>query len=246
MIEATEQKNILCTGGSGLLGHEFQTLWPYVLYPTRNEFDISNYSQIDEYLKNRGIKTIIHAAAFTSPPKVDAHPEEALLSNIIGTSNVVRACIKHNIRLLYISTDYVFKGDVGDYKEDAPLYPMNKYAWSKLGGECAVRMYDNSVIIRTSFGPNEFPYEKAFTDQWTTREPVSRVAAMILKVVESDYRGVIHIGGDRKTVYEYATTISPAKNIGTLSIHEVNFMAPKDTSLNTELYRSLFGKNNHE
>ena len=242
MIETIEQKKILCTGGSGLLGGEFRTLLPHVIYPTRTEFDVSNYQQLDAYLQNRDIKTIVHAAAFTSPPKIEERPEEAILSNIIGTSNIVRACMKYKIRLIYISTDYVFKGDRGNYKEDAPLYPVNKYAWSKLGGEAAVRMYDYSVIMRTSFGPSEFPYEKAFTDQWTTRESVSIIAAMMINVLGSDYRGVIHIGGDRKTVYDYAVKLSPEKTIGKLSIHDVNFTVPVDTSLNTDLYKSMFGK----
>ncbi len=58
----------------------------------------------------------------------------------------------------------MLKGDQGNYKETDPVYPVNKYAWSKLGGECAVRMYDKSLIIRTTFGPNVFPYQKAFVD----------------------------------------------------------------------------------
>ena len=118
---------------------------------------------------------VVHAAAFTSPPKVDKDPARALDVNIIGTANLVRLCMARGLRLIYISTDYVFRGDRGNYREDDSLYPVNKYAWSKLGGECAVRMYDNSLIVRTSFGPNVFPYEKAFADQWTSRESVERV-----------------------------------------------------------------------
>ena len=98
------------------------------------------------------------------------------------------------------------------------------------------------MIIRTTFGPNEFPYEKAFTDQWTSRETVSVIARMMLKVLDSDYRGVVHIGGERKTVYEYAQKASPHKTIGKLSTSEVSFSVPKDTSLDVGLFRKTFQK----
>ncbi|MCL4405390.1 MAG: sugar nucleotide-binding protein [Patescibacteria group bacterium] len=238
-MEKTKQKNILFTGGNGLLGSEFHKILPHALYPSRKEFDVSNIKQMSKYLGSKAVKTIIHAAAFTSPPKVEADPEEAITTNILGTANVVRLCLKRKIKLVYISTDYVFKGDKGNYKEVDPVYPVNKYAWSKLGGECAVRMYDNSVIIRTTFGPNVFPYEKAFADQWTSRESVSVIAGMILKVVKSGYTGIIHVGGKRKTVYDYAKRLSPEKHIGKLYIREVSFSVPADTSLDTKLFRNV-------
>lgn len=234
------QESVLFTGGSGLLGREFHKLLPGALYPIRAEFDVTNFEQMDGYFIGRNISTLFHAAACTSPPRVDKNPEQAIDANIIGTSNIVKLCIKHNTRLIYVSTDYVFRGDKGNYKEDDPLHPVNKYAWSKLGGECAVRMYDNSVIIRTSFGPDDFPYAKAFVDQWTSRESVSVIARMMLRVIESNYCGLVHIGGERKTVYEYAVKLSPDKPIGRLSITEVSFTVPKDTSLDVELYGNLF------
>ncbi|MFZ1082202.1 MAG: hypothetical protein WAO19_09785, partial [Candidatus Kryptoniota bacterium] len=95
----------------------------------------------------------------------------------------------------------------------------------------------------TSFGPNEFPYDKAFVDQWTSRESVSVIARMMLKVIESNYRGLVHVGGERKTVYDYAIGLSPHKSIGKLSTNEVPFSVPKDTSLNVELYINKFKKN---
>lgn len=237
-----DQKTLLFTGGTGLLGREFRKNLPDALYPPRSEFDITKVDVMENYLAKHNVKTMFHAAAFTSPPKVDKSPDQAIEANVIGTGNVTMLCIKHGIRLIYVSTDYVFHGDTGNYHEDDPVNPVNKYAWSKLGGECAVRMYDNSVIIRTSFGPDEFPYEKAFVDQWTSRETVSVIAKMMLEVIDSDYRGVIHVGGGRKSVYEYALKASPQKEIGRLTTSEVSFSVPKDTSLDTGLYRKTFGK----
>jgi len=232
-------KKMLFTGGSGLLGSEFKKIFPQGLYPLQNEFDITKYRQMDNYLKGKKITHIVHAAAFISPPKVDENPLLGLETNIEGTANIVKLCINHKIKLIYINTDYVFKGDKGNYKENDPVYPVNKYAWSKLGGECAMRMYDNSVIIRTTFGPNEFPYDKAFVDQWTSREKVSVIADLIIKLVKKDPIGVYNVGGKRKTVYSYAKKVSPDKKIGKLSIKEVSFVVPVDTSMNCNKLNKL-------
>ena len=230
---------ILFTGGSGLLGGELRHLMPGALFPSHAEFDVTDYDQMTAYVTGRSVSLVVHAAAFTSPPRINEDPQRALAVNIIGTSNIVKLCIAGNMKLIYISTDYVFKGDLGNYKESDPVLPVNKYAWSKLGGECAVRLYDKSLIIRTSFGPNDFPYEKAFVDQWTSRLTVSGFAARLVAVLDSDATGVLHIGGPRRTVYEYATTISPDKRITELSLADVEFTAPRDTSLDTSRYDSI-------
>jgi dTDP-4-dehydrorhamnose reductase len=231
---------VLITGGTGLLGRHMKPLIPEAQFPGRAEFDVTDPSKMAAYLYRRTISTIFHAAAFTSPPKINEKPRLALEVNIVGTANLVRVCMERNIKLLYISTDYVFKGDTGMYNEDDPLLPANKYAWSKLAGECAVRMYDNSLIIRTSFGDTVFPYDKAFVDQWTSRLRVDVLAKKLLKLLESDLTGTLHIGGKRQTVMDYAKSVSPDKPIGTLSLKDVTFVAPRDTSLNTSRYDSRF------
>jgi dTDP-4-dehydrorhamnose reductase len=233
---------VLFTGGTGLLGRHMKPLMAQALFPGRAEFDITNPASMAAYLVKKTVTTIFHAAAFTSPPKINENPKLALDVNIIGTANLVRLCIERNIKLVYVSTDYVFKGDSGMYKEDDPVLPANKYAWSKLAGECAVRMHDNSLIIRTSFGDTTFPYEKAFVDQWTSRLRVDVLAKKVVLLLESDLTGTIHVGGRRQTVMDYAKSVSPDKAIGTLSLKDVTFLAPKDTSLDTSRYDSKFGE----
>jgi dTDP-4-dehydrorhamnose reductase len=233
------RSQIIFTGGSGLLGSEFVKIRPDIDYPSSKEFNVTNYEQMKKYVESHGCDLIIHAAAFTSPLLIEKDPLKALKVNVAGTSNVVKLCMEFGIRLVYISTDYVFKGDKGNYKETDPVYPVNKYAWSKLGGECAVRMYDKSLIIRTTFGPNIFPYQKAFIDQWTSRESVAVIAGKIAKLLDKDICGVIHVGGKRKAVYEYAKSLDAAKEIGKLSVNDVSFTVPKDTSLNCEKYNEI-------
>ncbi|MDY6991095.1 MAG: sugar nucleotide-binding protein [Pseudomonadota bacterium] len=232
-------ENILFTGGSGLLGGEVKQLLPQAYYPSSTEFNVTNFHQMQAYLQDKTIELLIHAAAFTSPPMVDKTPQQGIDANIIGTAHVVKLCMTHQIKLFYISTDYVFKGDKGLYQEADPVYPVNKYAWSKLGGECAVRMYDNSLIIRTSFGPNVFPFPKAFVDQLTSREPVRSIAQKLVALIDQPITGTIHVGGPRRSVYEYAKSLDPNQEIGKLSTQEVSFKVPQDTSLACDYYHTL-------
>jgi dTDP-4-dehydrorhamnose reductase len=235
-----DRNTVIITGGSGLLGSAFRKIEPLIRCPGHKEFDVCNYEQMDSYIQANQCTTIIHAAAFTSPPRIDKDPLKAIDVNIIGTSNIVKLCMRYRIRLIYISTDYVFKGDKGNYKETDSVYPVNKYAWSKLGGECAVRMYDNALIVRTSFGPDIFPFEKAFTNQWTSREAVSAVAKKIISLIDSLANETIHIGSKRRTVFEYAQSLDRNKKIDKLSIHDVSFCVPEDTSLDCEKFNRIF------
>jgi dTDP-4-dehydrorhamnose reductase len=230
---ATNAGQLLCTGGSGLLGRACRRLRPDALFPSSSEFDVTDYAQMENWVRGRTIRTVLHAAAFTSPPRIDQNPLRALTVNVAGTANVVRLCAALGARLVYISTDYVFRGDRGRYREADEVHPVNKYAWSKLGGECAVRLYDNALIVRTSFGPDEFPYPKAFADQWTSRQSVTDAARDILRAAESNLTGVLHVGGPRRTVLEYARSLNPGLQIEPLSVKDAPFAVPTDTSLDT-------------
>jgi dTDP-4-dehydrorhamnose reductase len=226
----------LFTGGSGLLGGEIRLRLPRARFPASAEFNVTDHEQMSRYLDRHETSMIIHAAAFTSPPRCDQEPLAALQTNIVGTANVVRLCHERGMRMVYISTDYVFDGTRGNYTEDDPVLPVNMYAWTKLGGECAVRLLKDALVIRTSFGPNRFPYPKAFVDQWTSRVSVREVAGKIVALIATGATGVVHVGGPRRTVYDYAKSLDPQAEIGAISIDSVNFRVPRDTSLNTSRF----------
>lgn len=231
---------ILITGGAGKLGSALINIMDNALCGTRDNFDFTNASVVNEFLdKHNEVNTIIHCGALVSPPKVNEKVDEAIQTNIIGTAILSSICFQSNIKLIYISTDYVFSGNTGNYSETDELMPQNKYAWSKMGGEAAVHMLDNFVIIRLSFGPDVFPYKAAFVDQFTSREPASKIAEKIKKIANSDFKGVIHIGADRKSVYEYALSLG-ATEVNQISIKDMTVNMPVDTSLNTSLYKSKF------
>lgn len=235
-------KNILITGAAGKLGSSLLKCLPNAFTGTRAKFDITNAAMMHDFFeKNASIDTVVYCAALVSPSKVNEHIADAIQANIIGTALLSIACYQRNIRLVYISTDYVFSGEQGMYTENDAVLPQNKYAWSKLGGESSLQMLDNYVIIRLSFGPDVFPYNAAFTDQFTSRESASVISEKIKNIVLSDFKGLIHVGAERKSVYDYALSLG-AENIKKISIKDMSVKMPKDTSLNTNLYKSLFNE----
>jgi dTDP-4-dehydrorhamnose reductase len=229
---------ILMSGGMGLLGKQLKLLDPSIISTTRKELDVSNYNDVTAQIRKNKPDTFLHLAAFTDNRKLEKDPKRAILVNIVGTSNVTVACIESNIRLVYISTDYVYSGKKGLYKEDDEILPINKYAWSKLGGECAVRQYENSLIIRTSFGPTKFPYDQAFVDMWTSKDLVDVMAPMILKATKSEITGILNIGTERKNMFEYAIKLN--KNVKKAIRNEFANSNDFDTSLDLSKYKSLF------
>ena len=80
--------------------------------------------------------------------------------NIIGTANVTKVCSELNIKLIYFSTNYVYPGVKGNYSENDNLFPVNNYAWSKLGGECSVKLYKNSLIVRVCMTEKPFLHKE--------------------------------------------------------------------------------------
>tara|TARA_Y100000385_G_C13090354_1_gene638423 strand:- start:3 stop:1349 length:1347 start_codon:yes stop_codon:yes gene_type:complete len=240
------EASILITGGSGLLGSKLKDHFPdaslsNAYFPQRSEFNVTDYSGMQQYIRGKNISIIIHGAAFTDVPAaaLEENMASVIDTNIIGTCNLAKLCQEEGIRLVYISTDYVFDGVKGNYKESDAVNPRNPYALSKLGGECGVRLCKKSLIVRLSFGPDEFPYPAAFIDQWTSRESVTEISKKIKKVALDAITGIVHIGSDRRTVYGYAKSLDENKIIGEISINDVNFYPPKDTSLDTTYYKSL-------
>ena len=229
---------ILMSGGTGLLGRQLKRIDPSIISTTRQEMDVSNYDNIISQIKKNKPDIFLHLAAFTDNRKLEKDPKKAILDNIIGASNATIACIEENIRLVYVSTDYVYSGKKGLYKEEDEILPINKYAWSKLGGECAVRQHDNSLIIRTSFGSTSFPYDQAFVDMWTSKDTVDVMAPMILRATKSDITGILNIGTKRKNMFEYASKLNA--NVKKAIRNEFANSMDFDTSFDLSKYKSLF------
>ena len=127
--------------------------------------------------------------------------------NIIGTANITKACAEKNIKLVYFSTNYIYPGTKGNYSETDSILPVNKYAWSKLGGESAVHMYSNSLILRVCMTEKPFVHKKAFNDFITNFIFHEDLAKFLLKLINE--KGVINVGGKIQSVYSFAKKYNP-------------------------------------
>lgn len=198
-------KKIIFTGGSGKFGKVFKKLnsKKNIYYPSSNIFDVTNLKKMERLIKKIKPEIIIHAAAVSRP--MDLHEKDiqkSISTNIIGTSNVVNLCQKYRIKLIYFSTNYVYPSKKGNYKEYNPLLPFNNYAWSKLGGECAVHMLKNSLILRICMTEKPFMYKYAYTNLKTNFMFHEDLAKVFFKLINK--KGVINIGGPAQSVHNFA------------------------------------------
>ena len=127
--------------------------------------------------------------------------------NIIGTANITKACEEKNVKLIYFSTNYVYPGTVGNYKENDSLLPVNNYAWSKLGGESSVHLYNNSLIVRVCMTEKPFIHNKAFYDFITNFIFHEDIAKYLFKLINK--KGAINVGGKIQSVYSFAKKYNP-------------------------------------
>jgi dTDP-4-dehydrorhamnose reductase len=151
--------NILVTGANGQLGSELKDLSS--LYPNDTfiftdvaELDICNHMAVKEFIVNNCINTIINCAAYTAVDKAESEPELADQINHIAVANFARLSKDNNIKLIHISTDYVYDGtNYKPYIETDTPNPKSVYGQTKLDGELAIQKINpaNSIIIRTSW-----------------------------------------------------------------------------------------------
>jgi dTDP-4-dehydrorhamnose reductase len=105
-------KHVLITGGFGKLGSALCNIMKDVYLGTRDNFDFTNFAMMQNFFnQNSEINTIIHCGAMVSPPKVNELVDQAIHTNIVGTGLLSMICHQRGLRLIYISTDYVFSGE---------------------------------------------------------------------------------------------------------------------------------------
>ncbi|MBR2345310.1 MAG: dTDP-4-dehydrorhamnose reductase [Lentisphaeria bacterium] len=147
---------ILLTGGKGMLGRTIcAELTDFEVIPTDlPEADITDAAGFDALLKKVRPDAVIHCAAMTAVDKCESEVDFAYKLNAFGTGNVASACHRNNVRLIAISTDYVFEGnsDRPYHEFDTPSGGQTVYGKSKFAGEEAVRRHcPNHVICRISW-----------------------------------------------------------------------------------------------
>ena len=229
------KNKIVVTGGNGRFATTLKQskLNLNFIFPSKSQLNILKISSIKNFIKKHKPKYLIHCAALSRPMDIhDTFISKSIDINIIGTANVVKVCSEFDIKLIYFSTGYVYPGVKGNYKETDAVLPINNYAWSKLGGECAVIMYKNSLILRLIMCEKPFLHKKAFHDIQTNFIYHDEVIKMIPKIL--DKTGIINVGGKTQSVYNFAKQTN--KNIKKVSGKKI---FPPKPSMNVKKINNL-------
>ena len=195
---------ILVTGSDGRFGKIIKKLSDKrFIFRNKKELNILSNKSIKNNIKKFRPKIILHLAGLSRPMNVhEKNIQESINLNIIGTCNLVNEASNFNIKIIYLSTNYVYPGNKGNYKEKDPLKPWNNYSWSKLGGECAVQMYKNSLIIRLCMTEKPFLHKKAYANVKSNFIFQENAAQVILRLLNK--RGIINVGGPTQTIFKFA------------------------------------------
>jgi len=236
---------LLITGASGLYGSKLAELAiarNYEVYSCDVQelpvcgnfvkFDVSNKEFVQEAFKRVKPNIVVHAATLTDVDKCELNKELAWRINVEGTKNIVQAAMSESSFVIYISTDYVFNGEKGNYKESDKPDPINYYGVTKLKAEEQVKTLEEYFIGRPSVIYGSTPaagkvnfalwlvetlskgeHAKIVTDQWNTPTLNTNLAEMTLEVIQRKLTGTFHLcGATRVSRFEFAQKI--AKTFG--------------------------------
>ena len=203
-------KKILVTGGEGrfakILKKENKKLNLY--FASKKQCNILDLKSISKIVSKVKPKIIFHCAGLSRPMNLhETNINKSIDLNIIGTANLASICSELKIKLIYFSTSYVYPGKKGNYSELDALLPWNNYAWSKLGGECAVQKYKNSLILRVCMTEKPFIHKDAFANVKLNFIFHDELAKILIRIINK--KGIINVGGPTKTVYNFAKKYNP-------------------------------------
>lgn len=231
--------NILITGGLGQLGRalvEVSRNTPnHYIALSSSDLDITNKACIEEQIVRHRADVVINCAAYTDVERAEDEPAEAMRINRDGVAALSEVCQRHNVKLIHISTDYVFGGDTSrstPYTTTDCTAPINSYGRSKAAGEMAA-LSANGIVIRTSW--LYAPWGKNFCrtilriaqqntaisvvdDQRGTPTSALSLARAITHLVDSgtyaSLSGILHFtDGGEGTWWEFAREIVRLANI---------------------------------
>ncbi len=270
---------LLITGASGLLGanlvltaHEaYEVMAVYHRHPIElkgvqsKSADLSQQGRSKELFDRFQPDWVIHCAADTSIDELESNPKRAFRMNRDMAANVAEAAKETGAKLVHISTDAVFDGISGSYREDDPTEPVNVYGKSKLTGEQAVQaLCPEALIIRTNiFGWNAQPKSslaewfidnlmqgvscKGFVDVYFNPLLVNQLWVIINSLMRLDLGGVFHVGSDQCiSKYEFGVRLAESFDlnkelISAVEIETGNLRAPrpKNTCLDCSKIRKV-------
>ena len=270
----------LVTGSAGLIGRQVvkdlsETHEVFSCYNKSKpehgniiKMDLLNHEMISNVMSEKKPDVVIHLGAMTAVDLCDAQQDNALKINSQATEILAKECSKINSFMVYVSTDYVFNGNSGLYKENDATNPLGFYGKSKLLGEKSIQNFSsNWCIARTSTPFGLHPTKKSFpiwvienlqkqkqidvlTDQFTSPTYVPSLSRMLIEISERHLTGIIHVAGASKiSRYEMASLVSDklgldGKLLREISINDIKWEAqrPKDSSLNVSKAISILNQ----
>ncbi len=226
------------TGGSGLLGQRLATVadnddeivLSHNANPTKNtvKCDITDLEEVKQVINREKPDVIIHCAAMTNVDLCEDEIEKAYLINGDGTGNMAQAAEEINAKIIYVSTDFVFDGETGFYKEDDAVNPLGIYAKSKYEGEVQIQKYStNWAIARVSvlYGWHERQNFTTWvinqlrqnnqinivTDQINSPTLADNAGEAMFEIARQDKNGIFHTAGNNRiSRYDFTELIAEA------------------------------------
>lgn len=220
---------ILVTGVKGQLGYdvmnELAKRGHTGIGVDVEEMDITDAAKVEQVIKESEVEAVIHCAAYTAVDAAEDNAELCHKINAEGTENIAKVCKELDLKMIYISTDYVFNGEgTRPWEPDDEREPLNVYGQAKYEGELAVEKYlEKYYIVRIAwvFGVNGKNFIKTMLNLSETHDELSVVndqigsptytydlAKLLVDMVETDKYGRYHATNEGLcTWYEFATEI---------------------------------------
>lgn len=220
---------VLVTGVKGQLGHdvvnELEKKGHVAVGVDVEEMDITDSAKVEEVITREMPEAVVHCAAYTAVDAAEDNIDICRKVNAEGTENIAKVCGKLDIKIIYISTDYVFDGEgTHMWQPDDERHPLNVYGQTKYEGELAVEKYtDKYFIVRIAwvFGVNGKNFIKTMLKLGSTKDELNVVndqvgsptytydlAKLLVDMVESDKYGRYHATNEGHcTWYEFAKEI---------------------------------------
>lgn len=220
--------------GDGILGTELkkQTNWDNISRK-KDGFDITN----PDTFNFSNYDTIVNCVAFT-----DTYSEDKSINwdtNYKGVSYLVDYCNENKIKLIHISTDYVYTNSSSEISEDGiPIHGNNWYSYTKLLADGYIELKSNNfLIIRESHKPNPFPYNMAWIDITGNFDYVDVITSLIVKLIKFNVNGIVNVGTDLKTIFDLAKRT----NNDVLPVFKPN-RVPNDISMNLNKLKKILNE----
>jgi dTDP-4-dehydrorhamnose reductase len=220
--------------GDGLLGSELHELTKWDLASRKlSNLDIDNLSKLKDLVS--GYNNIVNCIANTDSYSDDK--DKHLNTNFRFAVNLSNICNNLNIKLIHISTEFVYANNIQPpTEEDLPLPDKSWYAYSKLLADEYISLTNNNFLIcRLLHKPNPFPYDDVW-DVITSGDTVDKISFLIVQLIKEGATGIFNVGTGRKKL----SNIAPGKKVVPKPNH-----VPFDTSMNlSKLNLFLNNENN--